>query len=349
MHLFLAIVLALSGCGDSKGSDPTPDGGMDDADVQADTTPDAPGRDTGDVADLADAGDTPDAPDTADDPDVPDVPDVPPPQTEDYLDEDAGDATEGTARILTYNVAGLPQGISSSNPVEFIPQISPLLNTYDLVLAQEDFWYPEQLRADIDHPYVTVPYRTERPETENVGDGLNRFSRYPFGRFERRAWPRCHGQFDCASDCLASKGFSYARTLLANGVVVDVYNLHMEAGGCTEDLTARAEGVETLIAFALEHSEGQAIVMGGDFNLHVVRDEEDGVLYDHLMTALGLRDACWDVDCGDERIDRFLLRDSDQVALTTTAWSVPREFVSPEGEDLSDHKPIAIELQWRAQ
>jgi hypothetical protein len=41
----------------------------------------------------------------------------------------------GTFEALTYNVAGLPQGLSSSNPAEFTPQISPLLNSYDLVLV----------------------------------------------------------------------------------------------------------------------------------------------------------------------------------------------------------------------
>src|SRR5690606_27992207 len=42
-------------------------------------------------------------------------------------------ATEGTFDALTYNVAGLPVGLSSSQPDINTPYISPLLNAYDLV------------------------------------------------------------------------------------------------------------------------------------------------------------------------------------------------------------------------
>ena len=69
---------------------------------------------------------------------------------------------------LAYNVAGLPQGISGSDPERNLPLISPLLNDYDVVLTQEDFdwWTPlaglldfrnyhARLRADATHPYRT--------------------------------------------------------------------------------------------------------------------------------------------------------------------------------------------------
>ncbi len=327
---------ALLGCSEDQNT----------ADDTQEPVADASSQDTTDDAAEPDSALEQDASEDQEDASEPDVPVEPPPMTPDFLGEDAGDDTEGLMRVLTYNVAGLPQGVSSSNPVENIPQISPLLESYDLVLAQEDFWYYEELRADVTHPYLTVPWRVSDPTTDNVGDGLNRFSRKPFGMFERVAWGACHGQFDCANDCLATKGFSFARTALANGVTVDVYNLHAEAGGCAEDLEARSAGVDRLIAFAQEHSEGHAMLVAGDFNMHVVRDPEDGVLFQRLLDALGLRDACWEVDCGTELIDRILVRSSDAVTLTPQSWSIPPEFVTADGEDLSDHNPVAIELEW---
>jgi hypothetical protein len=48
----------------------------------------------------------------------------------------------------------------------------------------------------------------------------------------RQRWENCH---DSAADCLSLKGFSFARTTLPSGATVDVYNLHMEAGGDPED------------------------------------------------------------------------------------------------------------------
>jgi len=62
----------------------------------------------------------------------------------------------GTFSGLTYNVAGLPQGLSGSNPATNTRLISPLLNTYDLVLNQEDFWYHADLMQFAQHPIDLV-------------------------------------------------------------------------------------------------------------------------------------------------------------------------------------------------
>ena len=59
---------------------------------------------------------------------------------------------EGNFSVLSYNVAGLLEGLSQSQPSVFIPMISPLLNNYDLVLAQEDFFYHDDLSSQATHP-----------------------------------------------------------------------------------------------------------------------------------------------------------------------------------------------------
>ena len=48
----------------------------------------------------------------------------------------------GSFTMLTYNVAGLPDGLNDDqNPEVNIPQMAPHLNPYDLVVVQEDFSY----------------------------------------------------------------------------------------------------------------------------------------------------------------------------------------------------------------
>ena len=103
---------------------------------------------------------------------------------------------------LSYNVAGLPQGISGSNPERYLPLISPLLNEYDVVLTQEDFdwWTPlaglldfrnyhTRLRADATHPYRTDVHPGPQAVGVNpqarpllVGDGIGIMSRFPLQR-----------------------------------------------------------------------------------------------------------------------------------------------------------------------
>jgi hypothetical protein len=246
--------------------------------------------------------------------------------------------------LITYNVAGLPQGISGSNPEVFVPLIGPLLNSYDIALVQEDFWYHPQLIEEVVHPYQSAPM-WEVPELTKMGDGLNRFSIFAFEDFERIGWVMCHGHLDCSNDCLATKGFSYARTELGEGVHVDIYNLHMEAGGCPEDLVSRTAGVAQLLAFIADHSKDVAVIVAGDFNLRET-DPTDLPLIEQMLEEGALRDACAELDCGDLRIDKVLFRSSDQVALSVHQWSIPPEFVNPEGVALSDHEPVAVQLSW---
>jgi len=254
------------------------------------------------------------------------------------------DPVSGEFSILTYNVAGLPDIISKSNPEVFIPQISPLLNAYDLVLVQEDFAYHAELAADAAHPYQTPPM-FESPDQVPMGDGLNRFSVFPTGPLHRLQWPGCSGDFDCASDCLATKGFSVARVALAPGVTVDVYNLHGEAGGCPLDVTVRLLGYQRLVEFIATWSVGRPVLVAGDFNLRWT-DPEDVPPLELLVNEAGLTESCLALDCGDEHIDKVFFRSSPGLLLEPLTWAVPPEFVDPDGAHLSDHEPIAVRFAW---
>src|SRR5690606_34665702 len=61
------------------------------------------------------------------------------------LHEPQLNARQGRLRLLTYIVAGLPAIVSASDPDENTRKVSPLLNGYDIVLAQEDFSYHDDL------------------------------------------------------------------------------------------------------------------------------------------------------------------------------------------------------------
>ena len=175
-----------------------------------------------------------------------------------------GSCSFGEFLALSYNVAGLPDSLSGSIPSLYTPIISPLLNGYDLVLVQESWQTPdpnpldplrvyhELLVADADHPYKSDPAPAPLGTDPNrpsalVSDGLNRFSQFPFDPVIREAWEGCFGEFDNGADCLAQKGFSVARTTLAAGVTLDIYNLHMEAGNGPEDEQVRDDGVTLLL------------------------------------------------------------------------------------------------------
>src|SRR5680860_622411 len=263
-------------------------------------------------------------------------------------------AASGTFRALTYNVAGLPEVLSGSNPSVNTPLISPLLNDYDLVLVQEDWANPvppipglsvfhDLLISEVTHPYLSAPApvplgTNPRRPSALVSDGLNRLSRLPFGAITRVMWPNCFGGADTsdggAGDCLSLKGFSAARTQLAPGVEVDVYNLHAEAGGTALDEQFSAEDFEVLADFVTAHSAGRAVIVGGDFNLHTDR-ELDGMIFDTFLAAAGLTDVCVVVDCGADvdQIDKFVFRNGGGIVLEPLDHQFERDkFQRDDGE-----------------
>ena len=247
--------------------------------------------------------------------------------------------SEGELFLLTYNVAGLPQGISSSNPVKNIPLISPMLNAFDLVLVQEDFFYHTELSKD-----VTLPHRSVHQAKGSgglFGDGLNRFSRYPWRDFLRVPYEKCEG-----ADCGANKGTSVALTSLAEGVEVDIYNTHLEAGSDPKSNEARENGVDILLSTIKSRSPGRALIVAGDFNLKY-KDGGHDVQMLNRLTGAGLKLVCTTLKCTDDRVDRIFYRDSASLTWTPRQRQVEKRFVDSAGKDLSDHEALSARLAWK--
>lgn len=295
----------------------------------------------------------------------------------------AGEGESGTFELLAYNVAGLPVEISKVRPDLNLPLISPLLNDYDVVLTQEDFdwWVPggaastldfvnyhDRLRADVDHEFRSQAHPgpeavgldpATRPALQ-LGDGLAVLSRFELGEVTRVPWADCFGGIDTsdggAADCLAMKGFLHTRITLADGVEVDIYNLHVEAGGTERDQALQGEAVAQLAAYIEENSEGRALIIGGDTNLHTNLDHPDGSggadieLWEGFLADLGLTDACTQLECDRPgEIDKVAYRSGEGVELEATLHDfVEERFVDADGEDLSDHPPLHVTFRWAA-
>ena len=297
-------------------------------------------------------------------------------------DDDGGKPRSGDFTMLSYNVAGLPQEISTVHPKDHIPLISPLLDEYDVVVTQEDFdwWRPaldgfdfvhyhERLRAEATQPHKTAQYPgpeatgvdlAKRPELQ-VGDGLGVLSRFPFSDEARVPWDGCFGGFTGpgAADCLSAKGFAMVRLELADGVEVDLYTLHAEAGGSAEDQQLQADDFAQLADYMTAHSQGRAIIVGGDTNLHTDSDhpdasgDADDEIWAKFLADTGLTDACDATKCPEtDSIDKIAYRSGagqEDVTLKATDHEFPRDrFKDPAGDDLSDHPPLVVTFHWSA-
>ncbi len=254
---------------------------------------------------------------------------------------------EGEFVALTYNVHGLPPPITMDDTPGRMVQIAPLLNGFDLIGLQENFddQNHETLANASEHPHQL---RFGEPlEDRFYGSGLAVFSEFEITDNLHHYYSTCHGRFDSASDCLASKGFQVARIRLGPGAEVDVYNSHLEAGGSAEDDLARTVHVDELLEAMTSYSAGRALIFLADTNLHE-SDPEDAPDLSMLISEAQLSDACDVVMCPEPgRIDRIMYRSSVDVELSAMSWRVEPRFVDGEGDSLSDHDAISARIQWR--
>lgn len=270
-------------------------------------------------------------------------------------------AAGGTFSVLSYNVAGLPEGISSAPTprASSTTAIGQRLGPYDVVHVQEDFNYHANLYAADTHPY-----RTPTSGGAGIGSGLNSLSSVPSDELERVRWDSC--QFD-SGDCLTPKGFTFTRLRLAEGVYVDAYNIHTNAGTNDGDLASRAANLRQLTAYIATHSAGNAVVVMGDTNTRYTRaaDTIRAFAADNGLTDAWVRlerggvppaagsdplvcdenavtNAC-------EVVDKVLYRGNKQISLDATYYNNEHNaFLDSSGAMLSDHDPVTVRFSWSA-
>ncbi|MEE8558594.1 MAG: endonuclease/exonuclease/phosphatase family protein [Myxococcota bacterium] len=251
-------------------------------------------------------------------------------------------------RVLTYNTHGLPSWLVSDDPKTRLPIISGLINAYDLVLIQENFAYPELLASSAEHPVIELgnPPRTAwmRRLPMFSGSGLTTLSSVPLtngASVTREPLGVCSGWLSKANDCWASKGFLRLRVQLPNGGRIDVYNLHLDAGRSDDDRNVRRIQLERLGARVAELSDGQALIVAGDFNLNG-SDSADALLLRGFRTELGLRDSgARNPEGGTfpNQLDYLLYRDGDRTTLEVLEAGPASEFKRDE-VPLSDHPAL---------
>lgn len=253
-------------------------------------------------------------------------------------------AQNGRLELITYNVAGLPEGLSNVHPVTNLPLIGAMLNKFDVALIQEDFAYPELLRQRL-----LVPYRSPsfaRGEQLHFGDGLSLFSRLSATDSGREPWGACHGVVDAYFDCLTPKGLAAWQIELSPGVSIDVYNVHLDAGATPGDVRAREAQLAQLIKAIAGRSSSRAVVLGGDFNL----TQRELPAFKKLASSLGLTEVCEELRCGQPlRLDRVLYRGSPRLRLQARSWRLGSGFRDARGRSLSDHEPVVASFSWQTK
>lgn len=118
------------------------------------------------------------------------------------------------------------------------------------------------------------------------GSGLNTLANFDWSEFRRMKWEEC---FIGDGDCLTPKGFTFMRMQPAEGISIDFYNLHADAGQEDGDQKARRDNIQEVADYIEENSQGRAVLVFGDTNTLYSRKETDNIRV--LGTQSGLVDA----------------------------------------------------------
>ncbi len=254
--------------------------------------------------------------------------------------------------VLSYNTHGLPAWIARDQPEERFPQIGKLAATYDIALFQENF-----VDADFRALADALPGRfIARGNGSRAGwlallstfcgscgSGLTTAvnGRFQAELLDRKGYGSCSGWVGSANDCWATKGYLATRLRLTNGASVDVYDLHLDAGGGETDHDVRRAQLDVLRAAIKRMSATHALIVAGDFNLDP-RTPRDRILLDRFVGDLQLvhSDAGGSVTKWAEQIDHILYRSGQGTELELVDSGEAKEFLAAGKTPLSDHPAV---------
>ncbi|EPE25404.1 DNase I-like protein [Glarea lozoyensis ATCC 20868] len=270
-------------------------------------------------------------------------------------------ATGGDFNILSFNVAGLPAILNgnevSGDKATNAGTIGKLFSKYDydVINMQEDFAFHAYIYATDTHPY-----RTPTSGTAAIGSGLNTVANFNWFSFSREKWETCSNA--SGADCLTPKGFTFMRVQVSEGVYVDMYNLHTDAGTEAADEVARSANVQQVANYVDKWSAGNSVIIFGDTNSRYTRALDNIAVFqtqNHLIDPFvqlqrGGVNPTVETLCDNpsrnnncETVDKVFYRGSKQLALTATYFNYEStKFLQADGSILSDHNPITVNFTW---
>lgn len=240
---------------------------------------------------------------------------------------------DGEISILSLNVAGLPDFLTDEdNPKDRLGSISVAANSYVFVGYQEDFyyhWYLDQTATAPERVRGSTHTRLSNVWSWLSSSGLTTMSRWKQSSSFFHAYSTCHGYLGNANDCWIPKGVLCSRYQSGRGIIVDVCNTHMEAGGSRKDRLARTNQIVEYRASLPKPVKDYPwlLIEIGDFNMR----PDDPFM--HELT--------WGKDIVvSHDVDFIMATSNEHLDVMMVRGGEAKQF-----EDLSDHSAVELVLR----
>ena len=279
-----------------------------------------------------------------------------------------------TFNAATYNVDGLPQellnfqinkgGMEEEGATQMAGKLK--IENWDIIGIAEDFNYHDQLTNPLVGYYhvgshsgkvVSLDMLTDSPN--GLGFLLAKAGDYPKYSNETTINFTSRNGSIADGDIFIRKAFRYYTVELAEGVAIDVYVLHMDAGSEDADIKAREAQLVQLRDYIKNNNKGRHILILGDTNCRYTRENMKTLFIDGLHSAdntLTVRDAWVEMmwggryptygsgammthEYGDQRgevVDKVLYIENSKSPFSITLNRYERDMTFP----VTDHYPV---------
>ena len=145
----------------------------------------------------------------------------------------------------------------------------------------EDFNFHNQVVADPAGDFYnfgehggSISAATAINRSESDGLGFAAAKWLTIGSVTKGTWSGYNGRYDNGADGMITKGYRMYQTIIADGVLVDVYVLHMDAGDTSDDIAMREKQLGelvTAIKTSMARNKRPTIILG-DTNCRYTRE-----------------------------------------------------------------------------
>ena len=227
-------------------------------------------------------------------------------------------------KIINFNIHGFNTLVNKNKVLEIINNVSD----NDLIFFQENWSFDAEIRNNLQgFNFIFSNQEIKIFQDSGLAIGINKKNQII--EYEEIFFDSCHGVLFNSNDCLATKGFIFARVKI-DDIYLDIYNTHLDAGYSSKDKEVREKQLNKLIKYIFKKSLKNNIIISGDFNINYFGNYN--YLIDDLCSKVNLSFVSWD--------EEYFLENKIDYIFYSKSLDYLNNSIPDTLFHLSDHPPM---------
>jgi len=233
-------------------------------------------------------------------------------------------------KIISFNI----QGFKGKNKSNKISEIIKNIKEFDIIFIQENWTYDNKFLNELNNfKFISSGGKNI---FHSAGLTIAFKNKFELLDFEIKKYNECNGFIFNGNDCLASKGFIYAKINL-DGQLIDVYNTHLDAGRTNKDKLVRKKQLYKLKSYISNKGYDSPIIIAGDLNIDYFSIEKN--ILEEFKNDLDLKMISWN--------DSYFLKNKIDYIFYNKMNSFVQNIKNDALYFLSDHPPMFASFKFK--